>query len=76
MVNRDPHGERVAEGCAEALLAACAQVLALRDPTSTERTSIHDAHALALNMLDRVIVRTMAEEAGRFLDTGEFPPDQ
>jgi hypothetical protein len=53
-------GEDVAEACADALLAACAQVIMLRDPLP-DPPSIYEARDLAENMLDRVIVRTIAE---------------
>ena len=72
MTDRVP-GEDVAEACADALLAACAQVLLLRQagqfldsgqfPDDLEQVSIYDARDLAANMLDRVIVRTIAEGA-------------
>ena len=66
------NSEDVAEAVAGALIAACGHVLILRghgnqyDPEADPAppVSIHDAHRVALNMLDRVIVRTMAEGAG------------
>jgi hypothetical protein len=56
-------GEDVAEACADALLAACAQVLIVREPhrADTDWVSIYEARDLAVNVLDQVIVRTIAE---------------
>lgn len=58
-------GEDVAEACADALLAACAQVLILRAPliASTDPVQIDDCRALAFQMINRVIERTYREGA-------------
>jgi hypothetical protein len=56
-------GMDVAEACADALLAACAQALILQTATtgSTENITIVQARDLARDTLDTVIRRTFQE---------------